>query len=220
METEPKKIIPIKQPEEELALPSGEAPAKDAPPTTRYIIKYALILMCVAFVLVLLSYLSHQQQWADIQGEQTHFSVSAMQSIENLQQENARYVEELTQLKLEQDALERENRALREARDQAAEQAQTELEAVQSKLTKAEINAKTEALAAENRKLAMDYLWRIEYLVSARRNAVARTLFLEMQDMGLRAYLSETVMDSVKLPGETAIEEYDRLAGVLDIEID
>jgi len=204
---EPKKIVPIKSAEALPPTPPEKEPEK-APPTMRFIFKYALILLCVAFVLVLLSFASRQQK---LQEEQVQFSVSAMQSIETLQRDNTQFSADLVQAQLEIEALTNRLEAM-----QASEAAsQALLDETRNDMEKTEAEHLAFTKMAENRQQAMDYLWRIEYLVSVRRYTAARELITEMRDAGIQDALPEDKSEGI--PGLSPAEEYRRLAKQLSM---
>jgi len=210
-----KKIIPISQGEEEPKQPNAESPKK-SPPTARFIIQYAIVLLCVAFVLVTLSYFSHQQQqWANIQAEHSQFSVSALQSIQNLQEENAQYSDELSQTQQQLEDVSGELAALRAAKEETAAQNAADIDALRGDLEQAETTARDAAAAADKQREAMDALWRAENLVSARKYAAAWELLTEKRDKDLPVYLPDAVPDGMEEGTLSAAEEYARLAALL-----
>ena len=195
----------------EVSLDSCPAPHGKTP-HTRYIFQYALILLCVAFVLVLLSYLSHQQQqWADIQEEHSQFSVSAMQSIQTLQEENTQYEDVLSRLRRELDAMTVDRDALLSAMARSEARHTADLESLREDLEHAE----NTAVAAEKQREALEYLWRAEALAAARKYAAARSLLTEMREKGLPAHLTGAAPDGLEETAATASEEYARLAELL-----
>ncbi len=207
-----KKIIPIK---EETSEKGAESP-KAALSAPGFVIKYGLILLGVAFFLVFLSYLSHiqqgnQQQLAELQKNQTIFSVSAMQSIESLQQENADLKDDLEKAKgtadRTGDALSAALAELSQLRDQLA--------ATQDELAQSEKAAQSAATVAKDKTVALEYLWRLERLVSTKRYTKARALIEEMQGLGLVALLSDAEMPNLEPEGVTPAEEFARIVEVL-----
>lgn len=207
-----KKIIPLPTPEtggKEPEPGTGE-PVPNALPGTRFLFKYILILMSVALLFVFLSFLSQQRQserdWAEAQERQIQFSVSALQSIEKLQEENK---ELLLKTAADSDSLIRlsgnmvaMNAALA---GQNAVRAAWEKESARDKAT-----ADSVARNAEKRLEALDALWRVERLVSARQYTKAREALRDMDEKGLTAYLSDAP-DADFPDGLSAAEEYDRL---------
>ncbi len=191
-----------------------------SPASPKFVLKYGLILLGVAFFLVLLSYLSHvqqgnEQQWAEIQKNQTKFSVSAMESIDKLQQENSDLKTQLDRATQEQGKLERDL-AVMESEKAQSEQNLAEAQEKQSAEQKlaAQAARQTAELAA-NRQLALDYLWRLERLVSSKRYTKGRALLAEMQEKGLDTFLSGTAAQGLEPEGVSPAEEYNRLVEIL-----
>jgi len=211
-----KKIIPIQPEVQPEPLPEK---TDKAPPTMRYIIQYTLILLCGALVLILLSYLSNQQQWArenqqqwaDMQEEHNQFSVSALQSIQSLLEENARFEEENAQLQQALDAV----RSERDAVLAGKEETDVLNIALQGSLEDAGNETAKAIREAEKQRQALEYLWRADVLVTARRLTAARELLTEMRALGLPDHLPKDALEGIETADISPAEEYERLAEML-----
>ena len=62
----------------------------------------------------------------------------------------------------------------------------------------------------------MEYLWRLEYLVSARRYNAARALLGEMRENEAHLFLPEDEMAGMETLDTTPAEEYNRLVELLE----
>ncbi|MDR3207092.1 MAG: hypothetical protein LBT60_02050 [Oscillospiraceae bacterium] len=201
-----RKIIPI----------APETAPPERPRLPRSIFRYAFILLGVAFLMVLLSFLSHMQksnqQMVDLQESQNQISVSALQSLEKLQQENADFQGALAQLQAENEAL------LAQLAETDARRAETEaaLAAQRDALAAAQTDAGQAAALAETQRAALDCLWRLERLVSLKRYTKARALLADMRDKGLDAHLPDEAPDGAEPDGLSPAGAFARLADVLD----
>lgn len=202
------KIVPI-VPEEAPAAPPEQ------PFLPRSIFRYAFVLLGVSFLMVLLSFLSHvqksSQQIANMQASQTQLSVSALQSLETLQRENADFQASLTRLDAENEALLARLAGL-EAQRAEAEQA---LAAERESLARLREEAARAAALAETRQEALDSLWRLERLVSLRRYSAARVLMADMLERGLDACLPAETPAGAEPDTLSPAGEFARLAEAL-----
>lgn len=154
------------------------------------VLTYLVILFAAAFLLMAWSYFM-QQRASNETIEGLKESVSAMQSVDMLQQANAaleKRVEELTaqaaELQRQSEALEGENAAL---------QAQTERQAQSAQ--------------------AMDWFWRIQREVSRGRYSSARTLVERFQASGLDAALPTD--HPADADGPSPAEQYQEILDML-----
>ena len=136
------------------------------PKQTHSVISYIAILFAAAFLLLLLSYLMQQRNNAEVISGLTD-SVSAMQTLDNLVQENQQLREDVT-------ALEENSNTQQQALDAA--------------------NAREELLQKENEDLrkqveALDYLREIQRLYALQYYRKAREVISEFEESGLIPYL-------------------------------
>ncbi len=199
------KIVPIKP-------DTPKKNAKSVPPSPGFLFKYVIGLLFVALVLVFLSYMAHMQRqseedWAEAQKQQTQFSVSALQSIEKLQQENATLTQNAEQDALTMSGLRAEIDAMRAARAALkAELARTEEDA------KAQL-AEQAAQAAES-EAALNAFWQLERLMALHKYTAARAFVADMEAAGYPALLPDTASDVLDT---TPREEWDRIKDTLGV---
>ena len=151
-------------PQESLSTPRPRRPRTN--PRRYSVLVYLVILFAVAFLLLLWAYF--QQQRANTEStDALKQSASAVQSIQNLIDENA--------------ALREENQALKEqmeTMETAAEEARKAISAAQA-----------HAEGQEASIMAMDYFWQIDEAYVRQRYNLCRQLIQELKDVGLEEAL-------------------------------
>lgn len=168
---------------------------------------YLIVLFFAAFLLLLLSYFMQQRRndQAVISGLQE--SISAMQSVDVLRNQNQDLNQQLDELKKQVDALEQE---LDQAWDAHA--------AVSDELTgvKEQLQSQTEQTEQlEKTNQALDWLWRIEREYFLGRYTSARTLVHSFKETGLEEYLPNTPL--VDSEYRTPLEQYQAMCRQLGI---
>ena len=200
-----KKIVPIRKDEDNQEPPFIRE--KAPPNTVRFIARYSLVLLGVAFFIILLSYLSHQQQWADIQARQSLFSESALQSIESLRQENERLGKELEQTREDRETLQDQVEEIEATlRDSEKQRIQEEQE-YQSSLEALETNWKRE----ERKSVALGNLWKAEALFQAREYGAAREVLDEMKRKKQTDDLPDIASEGMETPAAAFWRMYDAI---------
>ena len=158
------------------------------------VLTYIIILFLAAFLLLLLSLFMERRQNTEVIGGLTESmtglreSVSAMQSVQSLYEENAQLKQEIQAL---QDQLE----------DQKAE------------LQKAQEETAGLSLAQKNTAEAMDYFWQIDEAYVRGRYKLCRQLIEAVQEQNLTQYLPrESATDNDRFsPADRYQEIYDAL---------
>ena len=175
--------------------PAGGADRPPRRPRTahkqRSVVLYILLLFLAACVLILLSYLMQQRNNAQML-DGLNQSVSAMQSISQLQEDNLHLTEENARLENQVEDLEEQAARLEAERDALTEE--------------------RDALDRQTR--AMDWFWQIDEAYVRSRYTTARTLIQGMAEAGLTAedLPAESVTDSGRFsPADRYQEIYDRL---------
>ena len=172
--------------ERETPTPGREPEKRERRPRTvhkqRSVLLYILLLFLAACALILLSYLM----------QQLNQSVSAMQSISTLQEDNLRLTEENAALTDQVEELQDQAAQLTEERDALEEE--------------------RDALARQSQ--AMDWFWQIDEAFVRGRYTTARSLIQGMEEAGLTAedLPAESVTDTGRFsPADRFQEIYDRL---------
>lgn len=163
----------------------------------RSVVFYIAILFLAAFVLLLLSFMMERRQNAesldDLNQSLTGLkdSVSAMQSVQQLYEQNADLLKQVEQL---------------EEQAAALEQKQKDLEKDIDSLTQ-------EKEALEKQTQAMDWFWQINEAYVRGRRTTARGLIQQLKDAGLESFLpAESITDNGRFsPADRYQEIYDAL---------
>lgn len=134
------------------------------PPVTGYL----LILFAVAFLLLLFAYFQQQRANSEAADDAQRQSASALQSIDNLMNDNDALRIQNQELQTQLEDLTSENRSL-QARAQAAEDQAAQL-------------SRTEE--------AMQWFWQIDEAYARGRYTTARTLINQFEPLGLKDALS------------------------------
>lgn len=175
--------------------PSGELQHQAEHARTRKnpsVLSYLVVLFVVAFMLLLIAYFQQQRQNSEATDDAMKQSASALQSIQNLLEENEKLREEVTGLEERVDQLARENSSLESSLQTYADQA----DAVGRQLT------------------AMDYFWRIQRLYSRGSRKAALDLAKEFEATGLSPELPRTNYSDVE--GTSPYEQYQALLDALN----
>lgn len=155
------------------------------------VMSYLAILFFAAFFLLLLSYFMQQRTSEQtISGLQD--SVSAMQSVENLIEDNKALHQRVDEMQAELDELTRNNTSLDNDRR-----------------TQAELNAKL-----QDQLTAMDWLWRIQRAYSRGSRSDCRALVDQFEASKLASSLPDIVLAGVV--GPSPAEQYAALLDALD----
>ena len=180
--------------------PSGDQPGRRVSQQRnrqRSVVFYIVILFLAAFVLLFLSFMMERRQNAENLDNLNQSmsglkeSVSAMQKVDQLYEENAALSEQVNELE-----------------DQIAnlKQAQNALEENISSLEK-------EKESLEKQTQALDWFWQINEAYVRGRRATARNLIEQLQQGGLESYLpKESITDNGRFsPADRYQEIYDAL---------
>lgn len=160
------------------------------PGSKRSVLTYMTILFIAAFILLLLAYfMQHRSNEEAIDGLKS--SVSAMQNVQEVYEENSQLREQLDQLKDQISAQQDEINQLNQ-QAQALQQQTFDLEQATQ---------------------AMDWFWQINEAYVRGRNALARELIESMQSAGLTEYLpKESITNNERFsPYDRYQEIYDAL---------
>ena len=181
--------------ERETPTPGREPEKRERRPRTvhkqRSVLLYILLLFLAACALILLSYLMQQRNNAQML-DGLNQSVSAMQSISTLQEDNLRLTEENAALTDQVEELQDQAAQLTEERDALKEE--------------------RDALARQSQ--AMDWFWQIDEAFVRGRYTTARSLIQGMEEAGLTAedLPAESVTDTGRFsPADRFQEIYNRL---------
>lgn len=165
------------------------------------ILGYLVVLFTAAFLLLLLSYFMQQRRndQAVIDGLQQ--SISAMQSVDLMREENRALQAERDALQKDLDEAQKKLEELEQLRGQLS--AQEEQTALQQQ-------ARSEA---EQTALALDWLWRIEREYFQGRRSNARKLIQAFQETGLEQWLPSSPM--VDEQYRSPLEQYQAIYNIL-----
>jgi len=156
-----------------------------------FLVTYALTLLAVAFVLVLFSYFNeiraNQAEIADLKEEKEQFSISAMQDIQSLQNEN-KVLSELTE------TLKGENNELKN-RIAALEKQVKELDALYAEAKESQRLTESEQERIEARQNAIEKLMRISDLYASKKYSYSAYEISELE-AGNSNYINELFRDA------------------------
>lgn len=188
---------PNTTPEKTQEVQESQVQASQTRNRQRSVIFYISIMFIAAFLLLSMSLVQERRQHSEnlenledlnqsISGLKD--SVSAMQSVQQLYEQNAALNEQLDELKQQLDALEQSNALLQGERDSLL-------------------------LAHEGTIQAMDWFWQINEAYVRGRYTLARQLIERINEAGLVGYLpTESITDNGRFsPRERYQEIYDRL---------
>lgn len=130
------------------------------------VVNYISLLLLASFLLLFMTFLMENRQSEEML-DSLRSSVSAMQSVENLYEENADLLEETARLQQELYKEQQEHMLLKKEMEKAEQQIQM----------------------GDIQVLAMDWFWQIDEAYVLKRNELALNLILSVEQMNLDAYL-------------------------------